>query len=59
MTKSELLHKLYEECKTLNPTDNQELIPLAKSEEEADFIRVVSDFILQQRQKKAIAEKRF
>ena len=39
--------------------DSPQLAMEAKSEEEAAFFRVVTDFILQQKQEKVIAEKRF
>jgi len=35
------------------------LLEKAKTKEEKEFVRLVTDFVLQQRQKKAIAEKRF
>lgn len=59
MSKIEILHELYNQCGDINFNDSHELISGARSKEEADFFRVVTDFILQQKQKKAIIEKRF
>ena len=39
--------------------DSLELLLSAESEEEKDFISVISDFVLQQEQKKVIEQKRF
>ena len=59
MSKSELLHELYNQCKEINFDESSEILSSAKSDEEADFFRIVTDFVLQQKQKKVIAEKRF
>ena len=59
MSKSEAIHELYEQCKDMNFDESYQLIINAKSEEERDFTRVIADFILQQKQKKVILEKRF
>ena len=59
MSKSEIVHELYEQCKDLNFDDTYQLIQNAKSEEERDFLRVVTNCILQQKQKQIIHEKKF
>lgn len=59
MSKSEALHELYNVCQELNFDDSPQLAMEAESEAEAAFFRVVTDFILQQKQDKVIAEKRF
>ncbi len=59
MLKIEALHELYNECKKINFDETYDIVSQADSEEEADFFRVVTDFILQQKQKKVIEEKRF
>lgn len=59
MPKSELLHKLYETCQGIDLGEAFDLISDAKTAEEADFIRVLTDYVLQQRQERAVAEKRF
>ena len=59
MSKSEAIHELYEQCKDMNFDESYQLIKNARSEEERDFTRVIADFILQQKQKKVILEKRF
>lgn len=59
MSKSEVLHELYTQCKEINFTESHEILSHAKTTEEAEFFRAVTDFILQQKQRKAIEEKRF
>ena len=59
MSKSEMLHEFYEQCKSIDFMETRELEERAHTEDEADFIRVISDFILQRRQRKIIEEKRF
>ena len=59
MSKSELLHELYNQCKEINFDESSEILSSAESDEEADFFRIITDFVLQQKQKKVIAEKRF
>ena len=59
MSKSEVIHELYEQCKDINFDESYQLIKNARSEEERDSIRIIADFILQQKQKKVILEKRF
>lgn len=59
MSKFEVLHELYNQCKEINFNESLDILSNAKSEEEEDFFRVVTDFVLQQKQKKVIAEKRF
>ena len=59
MSKSEVLHELYEQCKDLNFDETYQLIKNAESQEEREFLRVITNCILQQKQKKAIREKRF
>ena len=59
MSKNEVLHELYEQCRDIEFDQSHELIVNAASKEEADFIRGVTDLILWEKQKKVIAEKRF
>lgn len=59
MSKVEALHELYHLCCEINFNDSHEIISRAESEEEAAFFQLVTDFVLQQKQKKVIAEKRF
>ena len=58
MSKAEILHELYHQCSEINFNDSHEIISSAESEEEADFFRIVTDFVLQQKQKKVIEENR-
>ena len=57
--KATIFHEFYKECHDLKADETLELFKKADTEEERDFIRLVTDYMLQQRQKKAIAEKRF
>lgn len=59
MSKAEALHELYNLCNDINFDDSHEILSSAESEEEKVFFKVVADLILQQKQKKVIAEKRF
>lgn len=59
MSKSEAIHELYMTCKDINFNETSELMAHAQSDEEKNFIRTVTDFVLQQKQKQVVAEKRF
>ena len=59
MSKAEAAKKLYEECKDMDIDEIMELVLNAETEEEQDFFSMLSDFILQRKQKKVIAQKRF
>ncbi|WP_417087882.1 hypothetical protein [Hungatella effluvii] len=59
MSKAEAAKKLYEECKDMDIDETMELVLNAETEEEQDFFSLLSDFILQRKQKKVIAQKRF
>lgn len=59
MLKVEAAKKLYEECKDMDIDETMELVLNAETEEEQDFFSMLSDYILQRKQKKVIAQKRF
>lgn len=59
MSRAEAIHELYEQCKDMDFDESSQLIKDARSEEERNFTRAVADYILQQKQKKVILEKRF
>ena len=59
MSKTEELHEFYKVCRSITLDEADQLIIDAKDEEEKNFFRTVSDCILQMKQKKVIAEKRF
>lgn len=59
MSKAEAAKKLYEECKDMDIDETMELVLNAETEEEQVFFSMLSDFILQRKQKKVIAQKRF
>lgn len=59
MSNTEAIHELYIQCMTINFDETHKLLQNAKTKEEKDFVRLVTDFVLQQRQKAAIDEKRF
>ena len=56
--KSEKMHDFYTFCKEINFHETPELLKNATNEEEKDFIRVVTDYILQQKQKRVIKENK-
>ena len=53
------MHELYEECKRIGFSETSDVIESAASAEEAEFFAKVFDLILQQKQKKVVAEKEF
>ena len=59
MCDTRFLKDFYNKCKDLEITDSMSMIEQADTEDEANFFRLISDFILQQKQKQVIAEKRF
>lgn len=59
MVDKDVIHELYNRCKDISYEDTFELLENVESDEEKEFIRTVSDFVLQQKQKQVIAEKRF
>ena len=59
MSNENAIHALYEKCMTINFDETHILLEKAKTTEEKEFVRLEKDFVLQQRQKKAITEKRF
>ncbi len=59
MSKSEVIHELYEVCKDINIDEADDLVIQAEDSEEKGFIRTLTDYILQQNQKRVVAEKRF
>lgn len=59
MSKSEILHHLYNECKEIGFDESYSLMMNAESDDEKRFIEVVTDYILQEKQRAVIAQKRF
>ena len=59
MSRPDAIHELYETCKNINSDETAELLINARDDDERRFIRAVTDCILQQKQRKVVAEKRF
>lgn len=59
MSSIEAIKELYIRAQEINFDDTPSLDAMAETKEEEDFYRMVADFILQQKQKKAIKENRF
>ncbi len=59
MSYIEIVKKLYDTCKNMDIEETMELVLSAETEEESDFFAMISDFILQKKQKKVIANKEF
>lgn len=59
MSKADTLHELYCQCKNINFDESYDLLKEAKDKEEEEFFRVITDFVLQQKQKIVITEERF
>lgn len=51
--------QMYNEIKKLQPEDTLQLVIQAKDKEEKEFFEVVSNFLLQQKQKQVIERKLF
>ena len=59
ISKTETLHELYTICQSIDFEETNQLIENARSDDEKTFIRIITDCILQEKQRKAIAENRF
>ena len=59
MSTNETLKMLYNECLKIDMDEATQLILETETEEEQEFYSMVSDFVLQQRQRKVIKENRF
>ena len=59
MSNIEPARKLYEQCKDMDIDETRELVLAAKNEDEIEFFSLLSDFILQRKQKKVIEQGRF
>ena len=59
MSNIESARKLYEQCKDMDIDETRELVLAAKNEDEIEFFSLLSDFILQRKQKKVIEQGRF
>ena len=59
MSKTEAVRELYHTCKDMDIEETMELVLSAETEEESDFFSMVSDFVLQRKQKEVVARKEF
>lgn len=59
MTNLDAAKKLYEQCKNMDIEETLELVLSAETEEEREFFSLLSDLILQSKQKKVIAQKMY
>ena len=59
MSDLEMMRAFYQKCKSMDIRDSIELTLNAETEEEADFYEMIGNYILQERQKEAIAQGRF
>ena len=53
------MHEIYEACNRIGLSEMSDVIESAASAEEAEFFAKVFDIILQQKQKKVVAGKKF
>lgn len=53
------IKELYNKCKELDAEDTMELALNAETEEEQRFIEMISDYILQLKQKEVVAQGKF
>ncbi len=59
MSNIEAAKQLYNTCKNMDIDETMQLVLSADNSEEQEFFSMLSDFILQQRQKEVIRQKRF
>lgn len=59
MCDMERYRKIYHEIEQLEPEDTLQLVLEASTEEQKDFYEMIGDYLLQQRQKKAVAGNLF
>lgn len=59
MSRIDAARKLYEECKDMDIEETMTLVLNAESQDEQDFFSMLSDFLLQKKQKEVISQKRF
>lgn len=59
MSRIDAAKKLYEECKDMDIEETMTLVLNAESQDEQDFFSMLSDFLLQKKQKEVISQKRF
>lgn len=59
MSYTELFRDFYKKCSEMNARDSVEVALNAETEIEQEFAELVSNFILQQKQKEVIAQRRF
>ena len=59
MSGIEAAKKLYNTCRDMDIEETMELVLNAETEEEGEFFSLLSDFILQRKQREVIAQKEF
>lgn len=59
MNQNDLIHNFFTQCMEFNLNNTNELLQKAKSNAEKDFIILITDFVIQQKQKQIIAENKF
>lgn len=59
MSGIEAAKKLYNICRDMDIEETMELVLNAETEEEGEFFSMLSDFILQRKQREVIAQKEF
>lgn len=56
---ADYLHRVYERTKTLEFYDIPDLMDMAQTPEEAEFFRMIAEYVLRQKQNLAVCECRF
>jgi MOSC domain-containing protein YiiM len=59
ISKNEAIRELYNQCKDIDIEETMELVLNAKTQEKQEFFALISDFVLQKKQKETIKNKRF
>lgn len=59
MSDANVIKELYNRCMEMDAEDTMELVLNAESTEEQEFIELISNFVLQVKQKEVIAQGKF
>ena len=59
MSNSDVIKELYNRCMEMDAEDTLELALNAETSEEQEFIELISDYILQVKQKEVIAQGKY
>ena len=59
MPNKDMLHEFYIKCMNINLMETTELENSAQNENEAEFVNMITNFVLRKKQEQVVADKRF